>query len=284
MEKINNESLEEAKAKASEPEKEASLKINVFRHGAAKYEQGKVPFGEVKDLKPEGAKEVEKNAEALAELIGPDEEVAIWSSPLGRTLETAKIVARVLRDKGIKLRQKGTVENSGIKAFNELSEVKNFSWRLFEPLVIGGELEFAGKKFFVDKSLTNPKNFGIQDYFSKDGIGTITEAARAQLPEEYVREIDSFEKAIDVAKRLMKPLGRLKKVGDKNYRVVIVTHDGLCAFPAEVFSGGKEHGLGPGQFMSFERKDDKLAVTGVGDSKEGKSDVDVTEEFKRQSN
>jgi broad specificity phosphatase PhoE len=261
-----------------------TLGVDIFRHGEAKYGQGEVPLAEANDLTEKGIEKVRENAEQLAELIGSNEEVAIWSSPMGRTLQTAKIIAEVLKQKGIKLRAKGVTEESGIKVFNELTEVKNFSWKSFSPLITGGEVEFAGKKFFVDKSLTNPKNLG-KTYYMENGVGNIDPRAKEQWPKEYVQEIEGFEKFFEATKRIMRPLARLKKLGDKPYRVIIVTHDALTGFIANVFSGGEENGIDPGSFINLERKNGKLVATKVGELKEGDKETDVIDEFnKRREN
>ena len=149
-------------------------------------------------------------------------------------------------------------------------------------MITGGEVASGGKKFFVDKNLTNPNNLGYPEYFAEDGIKDITPQAKAQLPEDYVREIEGFEKFIDVTKRIMKPLSRLKKLDDKSYRVIIVTHDALTGFIANVFSGGEKSGLHPGEFINLERKKGRLVATRVGEAEEGNTDIDVIDAFNRR--
>lgn len=278
MEKLDKNFLSE------KPENESSLRVDIFRHGKTKYEQKKVSIEEAQDLTEEGIEDVKVNAEKLADLIQPDEEVEIWSSPMGRTLHTAKIIVETLEQKGVRLRRKGDAKESGIKIFEQLSEVKNFSWNLFSPLITGGEVEFGGRKFIIDKNLTNPNDIGYPEYFTEDGIKDITPEAKAQLPEDYVREIEGFEKFIDVTKRMMKPLSRLKKLEDKSYRVIVVTHDALTGFIANVFSGSEQGGLNPSEFINLERKAGKLVATRIGELEEGDTDTDVTDEFNSRHN
>ena len=137
-------------------------------------------------------------------------------------------------------------------------------------MISGGEVWLEGKKFFIDKNLTNPKNIGYPEYFISDEIKNIAPEAKAQLPAGYIKEIEGIEKFIDATKRIMKPLSKLKKINDKSYRVIIVTHDALTGFIANVFSGGEQGGLNPGEFINLERKERKLAATKVGELKEGK--------------
>lgn len=256
-----------------------SLHIDIFRHGEAKYGQKETSIEQADDLTKEGEKEIKERAEELADLIKPGEEIEIWSSPMGRTLHTSKIIAEIFEQKGIDLRKKGDAKESGIKVFEQLSEVKNFSWTLFMPLIKGGEVQFGDKKFIVDKSLTNPDNLDCQEYFIKDGIKNMDPKAKTQLPEDYVKEIEGFEKFMEATKRIMKPLSRLNKMEDKPYRVVIVTHDALTGFIANVFSGGKQGGLNPGEFINLEKKEGKLIATRVGELQKGNKEADIIEEF-----
>ncbi len=139
------------------PKQNPSLGINVFRHGKSRYKQEEVLIEEARDLTAEGVDDVKKSAEALVKLIKPDEEVEIWSSPMGRTLQTAKIIAQVLEEKQVHIRKKGDSNKHGIKVFEQFSEVKNFSWKLFYPLVAGGEVEFAGnQRDFLLRRLFSP--------------------------------------------------------------------------------------------------------------------------------
>lgn len=263
---------------------EKNFNANIFRHGATEYEQGETTIEEAGDLTEKGIEEIKARAEELAELIRPEEEVAIWSSPSGRALHTAKLIAETLEQKGVNLRKKGEAEDFGIKVFKQLSEVKNFSWNLFNSLITGGEIELAGKKFFIDKNLTNPRDIKYPEYFINDEIKNITPEAKTQLPPCYVQEIEGMEKFVDATRRIMKPLSRLKKLKDKSYRVIIVTHDALTGFIANVFSSGEQSGLNPGEFINLERREGKLIATKVGKSEEGDTNTDVVEEFNRRHN
>ncbi|MDD2758034.1 MAG: histidine phosphatase family protein [Patescibacteria group bacterium] len=266
---------------ARQPNQDPSLHVDLFRHGSAKYEQGKTTVEEAADLTEAGIAEVKTSAEALAELISPDEEVQIWSSPMGRTLQTAKIISETLAAKGVNLRGERQAEGAGIKVFDQLSEVKNFSWSLFSPLVYGGEVEYAGRKFVIDAAKTNPQNLGPAQYYASDNIHNISAEAKAGWPAEYVKAVEDFEDFMSVTKRIMKPLVRLKGLSDKPYRVIIVTHDALLGFVANIFSGGESAGVNPAEFINLERKDGQLVATKVGqlDRPESK---DVIDEFNQQ--
>ncbi|MSR85636.1 histidine phosphatase family protein, partial [Candidatus Uhrbacteria bacterium] len=254
------------------------LNIDILRHGQAKRLQEEASLAEAQDLTEQGVEEVRRGAAELAKLISPEEEVQIWSSPMGRTLQTAKITAEVLENEGIRLRKKGSEDDSGIKVFKELTEVKNFDLKFFLPLIVGGEVEYAGKKFIVDKKLTNPNNLG-QSYYPEEGIKHMDPRAKQQLPEEYLKLIDSFEDFFEVTRRMVKLLARLKKLNDKPYRIILVTHDALTGFIANIFSEGALKNAPTGQFINLERRDGKLVATRLGAVTEGDSDTDVVEKF-----
>lgn len=274
---------------------EPNLKAHIVRHGPSSYRQpewhdvesaddinalGRYKEGdktpeEIAQGKAEAVRLVRESAEKIAAEIGPDEEVAIWSSPTGRTLETARIIRDVLMEKGINIRHKGAAGEQGIKAFERLGEVRNFSWQLFEPLMNGGEMSFNGKAFDIDKKLSNPENMGYPDYFTSDAIKSITDEAKAQWPSDYVAEIESFESFVEVSKRMADTLKKLKGLHDKKYRVIIVSHDAMAGQIVKSFTDDQLSGIDPAQFISLERKDGKLVVTRVGDILEGNSEVDV---------
>jgi broad specificity phosphatase PhoE len=245
---------------------EKTLNVNIFRHGESDYKKEE-------KLTEKGVDDVNKGAEELVKLIGPDEEVEIWSSPSGRTLQTSEIIAQVFKKNGVAMRK------GAPKIFEQLSEVKNFSWRLFIPLVRGGEVEFAQKKFSIDNNLTNPQHMDSSEYFFRDGIRHIDPAYLQQLPLEYRQEIEGFENFAAATQRLMRPLSRVRSIKDKSYRIVMVTHEALTGFTANIFSGGEMRGINPGEFINLERVGNKLVCTRVGGLSEGNKDIDVIDAF-----
>lgn len=274
---------------------EADLKVNIVRHGPStyrqpewsdvdsandinalgRYEDGDKTEEEITIGKAEAVRLVRETAEKLAADIRPDEEVAIWSSPTGRTLETARIISDVLIEKGVNLRTKGIAGEHGIKIFERLGEVRNFSWNLFEPLMNGGAVEHNGKKIVIDKQLSNPTNLGYPDYFTSDAIKSISKEAKASWPSDYVAEIESFESFAEVSQRMAETLKKLKEVGDKKYRVIIVSHDAMAGQIVKTFTHDQLSGINPAQFISLEKKDGKLVVTRVGDLTDGDSETDI---------
>lgn len=273
---------------------ESGVKVDVFRHGKSGYTQpewndietaddintvGKYfeskTQEEIEESKQEAIAIVKASALELAKTIEPDEEVAIWSSPTGRTLETARIISETLQGKGIPIRNKGG-EDYGVKIFEHIGEVKNFSWDMFEPMMEGKKgFNYKGKIFDIDINLSNPNKLGYPEYFTSDAIHNISQEVKDTWSKEYVDLVESFETFKDTTSRMKANLERLSKLEDKKYRVIMVTHDALTGALVKTFTSGEKEGVTEGQFVSLERIDNTLVVTRAGDIKEGDSKTDV---------
>ncbi len=213
--------------------KRHNVRVTLFRHGTAKYEQGKVTVSEASDLTDEGRNLVREQAERLADEIGQDEEITIWSSPMGRTLETATIIADVLREKGFTIRLKKSVENGemppsaekAIRVFEALEEVRGLNIELFSVLVGGGSYTLEdGTEATFDKRKTNPDNLSFQDYYYRDGYKKYLLSDK-NIPAEVQSSLNLLEEEADVHHRFDRNIERVSKVQSrKKQRVIIVTH------------------------------------------------------------
>ncbi len=273
------------------------LRVDVVRHGPSsytqpdwrdvatasdlstlgRYEEGTKSDAEVTEGKEMAVAAVRSTAEKIAESIQSDEEVIIWASPTGRTLETARIISEVLKERGVALRKGGDASEFGIKIFEQFGEVRNFSWDLFAPLMLGGEVALGESVFSIDKRNSNPAGLGYPEYFTSDAIREIPQSVKNQWPHEYVEKIEQFESFAEVTRRMADGLRRLKMLKDKHYRIILVTHDALTGAMVKSFTNGERGGLNPADFLSLERRGDKLVVTRVGDITEGNNSQDITE-------
>lgn len=122
MEDIENKS-------SKEKETRPTTIIDIFRHGEAFYKQKILNGDQIEqadDLTPSGREMVKRQAEHLVTEIRPDEEITIYSSPYGRTLQTARIIADVFRKHGLKIRAKNDEEkpySNIIRVLKVLKEV-----------------------------------------------------------------------------------------------------------------------------------------------------------------
>jgi broad specificity phosphatase PhoE len=248
---------------------EKNFDANIVRHGDTEYEEGdkSVSVEEAEDLTEEGIKQIKNTAESIAEDIG-DEEVRVWSSPTARTLHSAKIIAEVLQNKGKNLKLEPGGDEYGVRPFEQFGEVENLDFDLFEPLIEGGKVEYKGQEFYIDKTKSNPEDLGYPKYFIEDAVHKIPEKVKAQWPDEYVERIESFEKFNEVTNRLMKNLERASNARDKDYRVIIVTHDALTMFLASSFTDGSKQGLNRSEYISLSREGDDLDVKDISGSAE----------------
>jgi len=232
--------------------------IDVMRHGTYyDGENGEIP-DDSKRLNEKGVQEVQSSAEKMAEMIGPDEEVVIWSSPMPRTMHTAEIVRETLLSKGKKFHKQDRFPEPRISVFEELTEIKNYSPTVFNPLINGGKVKFADKLFHIEKSQTNPQNLSTLQYLAQNAAANIDPEITEQWPQGYLDKIEAIEDYADTTKRIMKILSRLKTLAGKPYRVILVTHQGLTSFIVKNLSGGEKEGLKPGEFFDFKAQDEKL--------------------------
>jgi broad specificity phosphatase PhoE len=285
--------------KNSEKPERKALRIDVVRHAPSEYKQPEwrdiktaddIAVVEGRDEDGPRAKEkaealVRETAEKIAATIEPGEEVAIWSSPTGRTLETARIISEVLeeksRERGFIVRRKGVAGEYGIKIFAKLGEIEDFAHDLFLPLVAGGKVDFEGKRFIVDKAQTNPDGLDADTYYASGAFDKIPDEAKKAWPKGYAEAIGKIEKFASANGRLIEVLRRLRDTTvRKNYRVIIVTHRGPSASIVETFTAGALLGLDPAQFVALERRDGKLVATAANGREQGDSDTDVIEAFK----
>lgn len=207
-------------------EKEGGVKITLFRHGVAKYNQEAVDLEDADDLKEEGKEEVIEKVNKLSEEMDSDEEVVIWSSPTGRTLETAKIIYEVLKEKGFDIRIRNDDEGAegGIRVFKSFEEVRGLDFKLLKSLAKGGSFTLKdGSKFVFDKNITNPDDLSVGEYYYSDKYQDVIRDEN--VPVEIKEKLEELEPYSDLRYRVDKNIDRLKKISDdKKIRVVIVTH------------------------------------------------------------
>lgn len=219
-----------------EPDKEPSdLVVNVFRHGQARYEQKKTKIGDAEDLTPEGKAEVRKQAEKLAQSISPEEEITIWASPFGRTLETAKIITDVLKERELNLRKIKKSEDDSpenfIRHFEVFEEVRGFDQGLFSVFVNGGVIEHGREKKQFTKEQLNPKNLSWVDYFNERAWEQLEDGIKQEIPEEKLVIMNRIEREVDSNERLKRKLQTLSRITnkEKKRRIIIVTHQGVMS-------------------------------------------------------
>lgn len=212
------------------------MKDNIWvRHGKSPYGQGKTSIERADDLTPAGIRIVKNEAKKIAGLIKKG--AIIFSSPYGRTLHSAKIIKAVLFKYGL-----GAI----IIIEEDLRELNNFSWKLFQPLVEGGEVNFNGKNFLIDAAETNPNGLKYPDYIIKDEISQIPMKTMLFWPLGYIKKILSFESYYSVVARrdnFLSCLPEKLKIHGRKYPAIIVTHDAL------LLGLNKEKSVKPGSFI-----------------------------------
>ncbi len=262
--------------------------ILVFRHGESRYWQGNNPvtIEEASDLAvPLAQGETERSEDAKTRTVRTKEaiekvmqnavlardyfemtEFCLHSSPTGRALHSAKVIAHTFSSLGFSLR-------GAILSLTELTEVRHFNWKLFAPLCVGGEVEINGEKFVIDVADSNPRNLSFGAFFYHDFMHGLPRNIKKKWPTAYVKAIEKLERAIDVRRRMRTVLRSLTRQPMR--QVIVVTHDALCGFLVRTFTHGKETELAKGEFVVLKGNAEKLVVTAVGQNTTGDSKTTI---------
>ena len=257
-----------------------SFIFHFFRHGKALYQQGIVTFEEANDLDPLEIPILEENARFIAKSIHPSETVLLCSSQFGRALHSAKVLVSVFEKQGIRIE---TFNNPcSVRIIPSLGEVSNFSWNLFCPLVDGGDVNFEGETFHIEKSWTNPEGLDGARYFNTNAISRIPGWVRSRLPYEYVKRIDSFETFAEVTSRFVSLMRAFMLTSKgKRMRIIATSHEALAVFAVIAFTNGKQQTLDLSSFVTFEKKGDNLFIRQVGSLTDGCNDLDYFQAYHR---
>lgn len=242
--------------------------IMLIRHGLTDYlhRYDAEDIDNAFDLTQEGIAQVTQKAKELAQEIlseGFAGEIVLVSSPVVCAVHTAKIYAEELAAAGLAIRKKGRHPVYGIKLLDSLTEVRgDFNWEHFNALVMGGELEVGGEKFFVDKAATNPAGLSHMEYFFLDAANNITADAMASWPQAYQAFAAGFERTDSVTERVFKTLQRYHHgAGHLPAKVLLVSHDCAAAMLMDMATEGKTQSLDRGSYISMQSSAEGLQIT-----------------------
>lgn len=257
-----------------------------FRHGHTRYEQGNKPctIEEANDLAmppqetpetseayAERVREAEqivaRNADSSATYLSLEKPVAIISSPTGRGLHTAKVIHEVLKKKGFRFLL------PAITPKTLLTEIQNFQWNFFLPLLEGGKVTFEGQTFEVNKGQTNPGNLSAGEYFFRDVLHNLPKKVKKSWPKGYVELIQSFEPAFPAR---IRSIGVIKGVFQSpETQHILVSHDALCGFMVRAWSQGKETELSRGNFLTLRGTSDDARTETLGTNTSGDRSTNI---------
>ena len=221
-------------------------RIYVFRHGESDYRQTFPSIEDANDLKKEGIKIVRQNAKELLALLKPikGEVMQIYSSPHGRTLHTSKIILEELNN--------GKVLSKEIVVEEALADQRGYDYYLVSTLVNGGNINYKGIKFYVDKNITNPHRIKEKNYGARE-IDNIPESFLKTLPKNYLNEIRKIEKPFKIRKRTFKVIETILKKS-RGGIFILVTHNANTNFLIEkLFPEASGALLKPGEFFSINK-------------------------------
>lgn len=247
------------------------------RHGRFGYYEPPVLSGE--EYEVARAQVIKSIMRAISEMDVKNQTMII-SGPSGRTKLTAQIWKQNLANAGFSVGE--------IIIDERLTEVKNFSWQLFQPLIDGGVVSISGKTFEVDKRETNPSNLPYPQYFMLSEQKSIPFREQGRWPLEYRRIIEGIESFGKVKARMAEFLEDI--VSYVNYpkgarQIIIVTHDALLFQSVNLFTSGAKRSIEPAGFVQLGIRPNKIVVERVCDSScditEGNSNADVIKALRR---
>lgn len=241
----------------------SEIDIYLFRHGEARYQQEFVRSGEANDLTTFGMERVAEFASKLVDFVKENigEPIVIASSPTGRTLQTAEIISKVLRNAKIPQRERLNQSRHPILVISQLQDQKGYDATAIKILVEGGKVEYESHPFFVDSRVTNPSNLPLEN-FGEEEIVSIPKDVLDTFPTVFVDQLKSIESLQSMQIRMTMVLKRIfnfkKKAGLQSY--VLVSHDAPTRFLVMGWFGGRKDRLSPGEFLSLQRRGDSLNV------------------------
>ena len=217
--------------------------IHVFRHGEAKYTQGLVALADARDLTAVGVAKVKAEAAILLKQIPAGETVAIYASPLGRTLHTAKIIARVLSQAGVNL------VDPKPQVAKELREIDHFDFQVLSLLANGGNLRPGCKAYEVRRVDTNPKDYSMEAYYLNSAWKQLPLHVWKRYPPEFKAAIFKFETSRHVTARVLRYL--VSRSHDATKRIICVTHQCGVDFLMAHNSSHSSLTLVPGSYLTL---------------------------------
>ncbi len=198
--------------------------LAVFRHGDTKYLH---PYArdqsleDANDLTEKWIQHVrEETAEFLADGLWNRDKVVIWTSSMPRAMHTAKIIKEEIKNseqwKNLEIR---------IKAFDLFQDIINFEpyKNLFVALIKWWKYTENWQTYKFDKKITNPDNLSAAEYYFRDDIYKIDLNWNNYPPSlwEYLKTVEPNK---DILKRLIRFLKKIKRLGENNYKIILVSH------------------------------------------------------------
>lgn len=261
--------------------------ILVFRHGYTRYRQGNGPCdlnnaadlampAEDKDAETEDEFErrileaivaLKVNVWKASRYLDVELDTEIISSLTGRGLHSAEVIRQALT-------KIPRFKAPSIAATHELTEVRNFDWKLFYPLCVGGNVRTNGYWFSIDRELSNPKNLPHGEYFMRDVLHTLPDSVTSNWPQNYVQTIRSFERSVCARERMFRVLKKVTSSDDGKQKI-LVTHDALCSFMVNIFTGGAITELEKGSYVVLRGDFEGLRVIAAGNLPEGNSETNI---------
>lgn len=219
-------------------------KISLVRHWEAKYANTEHSNSfDSEDIKEESLSKLKEQAKVFTSWINKNENVTIWSSPIPRALQTAKIFIDELESNWIKIRTK--------KIFKVFEEVRWFRWEYLKTMVDWWKILIWWEEYYVDKQITNPLWLNYSTYFRQSSHKDISDDNLKLLWKfwEIIKNIESYS---SVLKRVFREFERLSKKENIGH-ILIFTHQCNTDFIVELLNWYKNWGILPWESITLKQ-------------------------------
>lgn len=234
-------------------------RVEIFRHGVARYAQEIVDWNVANDLTGDGLITVRANALRLAQdYRGIATKVAIFSSPLGRTLETSLILNDELTRAGLETEGEG---GAPIIVRKCLQDQFNFSNSIIHLLACGGRWSGLDGEATIDPEQTNPAKKRADEYLTADALG-LDKEVWGGLPLDLRKKILSMETVDQVARRFLRFMNSLGKLNKGRDLTLVVTHEALIGQLLRN-AGSETTKVNPGGRVTAEIIDEELVISNI---------------------
>lgn len=182
--------------------------VTLFRHGEARYEQGHTSLNEASDLTTHGRIDIETSSKRfLASLANSGQKLLVYSSPYGRTIESAQIIIDQAAAVGMLIQQHANSELINLQP--DLEEVRYFNPKLLASFVFGGNFESNGQTYIADPKITNPNSYTSLEYFNEREWANLDRDTLPLQILEAIDELHTIERALDIKTRSIQAVSKI---------------------------------------------------------------------------
>jgi broad specificity phosphatase PhoE len=260
-----------------------TIEIYFVRHGSTDYkfpEPFSQNFEEASDLTTLGIEEIKNTCQDIIKEFEKEknyENVLIYSSPIPRSMFSARIIYEKLSKKKL------NIKNFKVNINEEFEEVRRFGDfnQTLNILMNGGNISENEKTYSINKIDVNPKSISYPEYYIYEEFKKIKIEILPDSLKNWVRNVETFK---EVSGRNLECLYSITDKLDKkkNHKIIIVSHEALCFSLVNAGTSGKYFTQDRGKYLKLERVNSSIFVIGSNFiNKDIKKSEDIKKTFQK---